>query len=58
MQQTRSDIRGESRTEGVDLGVVFRELTAEIVGLDNDIQQVCSNEARGKSKSLESAYIY
>lgn len=43
--------------EGVDLGVVFREITAEIVGIDNDIKQVCSYEGRDRGKSLESTYI-
>lgn len=43
--------------EGVDLGVVFREITAEIVGIDNDIKQACYNDGRDKGKSLESTYI-
>lgn len=41
------------------MGVVFREIqrTAEIVGIDNDIKQACSNEGRDKGKSSESTYI-
>lgn len=30
------------KTEGVDLGVGFREIIIEIVGIDNDIKQACN----------------